>query len=61
MGKFNILFFINVKFYTQTALEQMAEEGWLLAKLPACYEMPPLKIWILYRKGFKTSDKKIGK
>ncbi|XP_034937059.1 uncharacterized protein ssp5 [Chelonus insularis] len=39
------------------ALQKMAKEGFLLAKLPVCYNIPPLRMWIMYREGFLLTEK----
>ncbi|XP_063992629.1 uncharacterized protein LOC135170588 isoform X2 [Diachasmimorpha longicaudata] len=42
----------------KAALGEMAQEGYLFAKLPQCDNIPPLQAWIRYRSGFKISQKK---
>ncbi|XP_015125893.1 uncharacterized protein LOC107047619 [Diachasma alloeum] len=48
----------NLPKLMKEALEEMAEEGYLFAKLPQCHKIPPLQTWILYRKGFKMTEKR---
>nr|XP_031842604.1 uncharacterized protein LOC116431397 isoform X2 [Nomia melanderi] len=37
-------------------LRKMATEGFLFAKLPACFQMPQVKYWVMYMEGIALTD-----
>lgn len=39
----------------------MANEGFLLAKLPDCHKIPQLQAWVMFREGFVMSQEKKSK
>ncbi|KAK0099182.1 hypothetical protein PV326_000019 [Microctonus aethiopoides] len=50
---------LNLPHLMKIALKEMADEGFLLAKLPDCHKIPQLQAWVMFREGFVMSrDKK---
>ncbi|KAK0183362.1 hypothetical protein PV327_001411 [Microctonus hyperodae] len=42
----------NLPNLMKIALKEMADEGFLLAKLPDCHKIPQLQAWVMFREGF---------